>query len=128
MQVVLIVDDNTAVRTVISDFLAYTFQHVKVLQAIDGVEGMALAREARPDLILLDAEMPNMNGFEVAQRLRASDDTQTIPIIAISSGPESNPIVSGLRAISDATLPKPFSPDELVQVVNGLKHLSRVIA
>ncbi len=128
MQVVLIVDDNTAVRTVISDFLAYTFQHIKVLQAIDGLEGMALAREARPDLILLDAEMPNMNGFEVAQQLRASSDTQTIPIIAISSGPESNPIVSGLRAISDATLPKPFSPDELVQVVNGLKPVSGIIA
>ncbi|MCL4262224.1 MAG: response regulator [Anaerolineae bacterium] len=128
MQVVLIVDDNTAVRMVISDFLAYTFQHVKVLQAMDGVEGMALAKEARPDLILLDAEMPNMNGFEVARQLRASSDTETIPIIAISSGPESNPVVSGLRAISDATLPKPFSPDELVQVVNGLRHTSRVTA
>ncbi|HRQ39038.1 MAG TPA: response regulator [Chloroflexota bacterium] len=128
MQVVLIVDDNTAVRMVISDFLTYTFQHVKVLQAMDGVEGMALAREARPDLILLDAEMPNMNGFEVAQHLRASSDTQMIPIIAISSGPESNPIVSGLRAISDATLPKPFSPDELVSVVNGLKPISGITA
>ncbi len=128
MQLVLIVDDNTAVRMVISDFLAYTFQDVKVLQATDGMEGMALARETRPDLILLDAEMPNMNGFEVAQQLRASNDTQTIPIIAISSGPESNPVVSGLRAISDATLPKPFSPDELVQVVNGLRHFSRVTA
>ncbi len=128
MQVVLIVDDNTAVRMVISDFLAYTFQHVKVLQATDGVEGIGKKVEARPDLILLDAEMPNMNGFEVAQQLRASDDTQTIPIIAISSGPENNPVVSGLRAISDATLPKPFSPDELVQVVNGLKHFSRVTA
>ncbi len=128
MQVVLIIDDNTAVRMVISDFLTYTFQHVKVLQAMDGVEGMALAREARPDLILLDAEMPNMNGFEVAQHLRAASDTQTIPIIAISSGPESNPVVSGLRSISDATLPKPFSPDELVQVVNGLKHFSRITA
>lgn len=128
MQVVLIVDDNTAVRMVISDFLAYTFQHVKVLQAMDGVEGMALAREAKPDLILLDAEMPNMNGFEVAQQLRASTDTQTIPIIAISSGPESNPVVSGLRAISDATLPKPFSPDELLDVVNGLKYVSHMTA
>lgn len=128
MQVVLIIDDNTAVRTVISDFLIYTFQHVKVLQAMDGVEGMALAREARPDLILLDAEMPNMNGFEVALHLRAASDTQTIPIIAISSGPDSNPIVSGLRSISDATLPKPFSPDELVQVVNSLKHFSRITA
>ncbi|NJN55676.1 MAG: response regulator [Anaerolineae bacterium] len=47
MQVVLIVDDNTAVRMVISDFLAYTFEHIKVLQAMDGVEGMALAKESQ---------------------------------------------------------------------------------
>jgi DNA-binding response OmpR family regulator len=113
---------------VISDFLAYTFEHIKVLQAMDGVEGMALARAAKPDLILLDAEMPYMNGFEVAQQLRASSDTKTIPIIAISSGPENNPIVSGLRSISDATLPKPFSPDELLNVVNGLKHVSHILA
>jgi two-component system sensor histidine kinase/response regulator len=128
MQTVLIVDDNTAVRMVISDFLAYTFEHVKILQANDGVEGMSLAVEAKPDLILLDAEMPNMNGLEVAQQLRASTATQTIPIIAISSGPENNPVVSGLRAISDATLPKPFSPDELLDVVKGLRQTAHVIA
>jgi DNA-binding response OmpR family regulator len=128
MQVVLVVDDNTAVRMVISDFLAYSFSHIKVLQAEDGIEGMELAQKNRPDLILLDAEMPNMNGFEVAQKLRASSDTQAIPIVAISSGPENNPIVSGLRAISDATLPKPFSPDELFNVVNGLRHGSHITA
>lgn len=128
MQTVLIVDDNTAVRMVISDFLAYTFEHVKILQANDGVEGMSLALEAKPDLILLDAEMPNMNGLEVAQQLRASTATQTIPIIAISSGPENNPVVSGLRAISDATLPKPFSPDELLDIVKGLRQRAHVIA
>jgi len=128
MQTVLIVDDNTAVRMVISDFLAYTFTHLKILQANDGVEGMSLALESKPDLILLDAEMPNMNGLEVAQQLRASATTQAIPIIAISSGPENNPVVSGLRAISDATLPKPFSPDELLDVVNGLGSSNNVVA
>lgn len=126
MQVVLVVDDNAAVRMVISDFLAYTFDHVKVLQAVDGREGMALIKEEHPDLILLDAEMPNMNGYEVAQALRATMTTSQIPIIAISSGAENNPVVAGLRAISDASLPKPFSPDELLQVVNEVRTARHV--
>ncbi len=118
MQTVLVVDDNAAVRMVISDFLAYTFEQVKVLQAVDGLQGMTLIKEQQPDLILLDAEMPNMNGYQVAQELRSTMATRQIPIIAISSGAENNPVVAGLRAISDASLPKPFSPDELLQAVN----------
>jgi CheY-like chemotaxis protein len=128
MQVVLIVDDNAAVRMVISDFLSYAFNRVKVLQAEDGLKGMALVQEEHPDLILLDAEMPNMNGYEVAQKLRTAVDTQQIPIIAISSGAENNPVVSGLRSISNASLPKPFSPDELLEVVNELGMTWQVTA
>lgn len=128
MEVVLVVDDSAPIRTVISDFISMTFAQVKVLQAEDGLEGMALAKEAHPDLILLDAEMPNMNGYEVARQLRAATETRAIPIIAISSGADNNPIVSGLRAMSDASLPKPFSPDELMAIVNNLGCNHRVLA
>ena len=120
MHTVLVVDDNAAIRMIISDFLTLNYEHVQIKEAVDGTQGMALIDEELPDLILLDAEMPNMNGFEVVQVLKASKRTQNIPIIAISSGAANNPVVSGLRSMSDASLPKPFTPDELINVVNGV--------
>jgi len=118
MQTVLVVDDNAAIRMIISDFLTLNYEQLTVKEAIDGVEGIALVEKELPDLILLDAEMPNMNGFEVVQKLRASKKTESIPIIAISSGASNNHIVSGLRALSDASLPKPFTPKELIDVID----------
>lgn len=120
MNTVLVIDDNAAIRMVIADFLALNFEKVNIVEAADGHEGMALIKDVRPDLILLDAEMPNMNGFEVAQQLKAGDETREIPIIAISSGASNNPVVSGLRKMSQASLPKPFTPDELIETVNAI--------
>lgn len=117
MKTVLVVDDNAAIRMIISDFLTLNYAHLNVQEAIDGIEGIARVEEGLPDLILLDAEMPNMNGYEVVKKLKASQETEKIPIIAISSGATNNPIVSGLRAMSDASLPKPFTPEELIDVV-----------
>lgn len=128
MQTVLVVDDNAAIRMIISDFLTLNFDNLYVREAIDGVEGMALIKEEVPDLILLDAEMPNMNGYEVMQKLKADQETENIPVIAISSGASNNPIVTGLRAMSDASLPKPFTPDELIHVVNTVCPQKHILA
>lgn len=128
MQTVLVVDDNAAIRMIVSDFLTLNYEHLRVREAIDGVEGMALINEELPDLILLDAEMPNMNGYEVMQQLKANQLTENIPVIAISSGASNNPIVTGLRAMSDASLPKPFTPDELIHVVNKVCPKKQILA
>ncbi len=120
MNTILVVDDNAAIRMVISDFLSLAFEQINVLQAEDGEVGMSLIEAEHPDLILLDAEMPNMNGYEVAKQIRTEERTKEIPIIAISSGAANNPIVSGLRALAEASLPKPFTPDELIQVVHDV--------
>ena len=115
MSVVLIVDDSTAVRTVVADYLAYKFPDWKILQAEDGVEGITLTQLEKPNLILMDADMPYMNGYEAAQKLRQSPDTKGIPIIAISDG--SSNVASDLYVLSDAALPKPFSADELSETI-----------
>ncbi|HIP70407.1 MAG TPA: response regulator, partial [Anaerolineae bacterium] len=115
MSVVLIVDDNTAVRAVVADYLAYKFPDWKILQAEDGVEGITLTQLEKPNLILMDADMPYMNGYEAAQKLRQSPDTKQIPIIAISGG--SSNVASDLYVLSDAALPKPFSADELWETI-----------
>ena len=120
MKAVLVVDDNTAVRMVVTDFLMMAYPAARVLQAENGADGLALAQSERPDVVLMDAEMPVLDGFAAAQRLRQIDETKSIPIIAISSGASNNELVIGLRSLADSSLPKPFTADELMQTVAGV--------
>ena len=120
MRAVLVVDDNTAVRMVLTDFLAMAYPAARVLQAENGADGLALAKTERPDLVLLDAEMPILDGYAAARQLRQSAETKSIPIIAISSGASNNELVTGLRSLADSSLPKPFTADELFQVVSAV--------
>lgn len=120
MSVVLVVDDSCIIRSAISSFLHLQWPDLQVLEAFNGEEGLALAQQRKPDLILLDAEMPVMNGYQMAQALRQAPDTKTIPLIAISASSQNNPIVARLLALCNAYLPKPFAVDELIQVVQRL--------
>jgi CheY-like chemotaxis protein len=120
MKAVLVVDDNSAVRMVLTDFLAMAYPTARVLQAENGAEGLALAQSEQPDVVLMDAEMPVLDGYAAAQRLRQLEETRSIPIIAISSGGSNNVLVNGLRSLADSSLPKPFTADELLQTVSGV--------
>lgn len=124
MKAVLVVDDNTAVRMVLTDFLTMAYPAARVLQAENGADGLALAQAEQPDIVLMDAEMPVLDGYAAARQLRQADATKSIPIIAISSGASNNELVSGLRSVADGSLPKPFTADELMQTVAGI--LARV--
>jgi CheY-like chemotaxis protein len=120
MTVVLVVDDNAMIRSTIRDFLVLNDPECQIVEAGDGKEGLTLALSKKPDLIILDAEMPEMDGYAVARYLRDAPDTKKIPLIAISSAKRNNPIASGLRDLSDAALYKPFSVSELVMTVTTL--------
>jgi CheY-like chemotaxis protein len=125
MKAVLVVDDNLAVRMVLTDFLSLAFPAARVLQAENGADGLVLAQSERPDVVLMDAEMPVLDGYAAAKQLRQMAETRTIPIIAISSGTSNNELVKGLRSVADRSLPKPFTADELLQTVAGV--LSRQV-
>lgn len=125
MKAVLVVDDNLAVRMVLTDFLSLAFPAARVLQAENGADGLVLAQSERPDVVLMDAEMPVLDGYTAAKQLRQMVETRTIPIIAISSGTSNNELVKGLRSVADRSLPKPFTADELLQTVAGV--LSRQV-
>lgn len=127
MRAVLVVDDNTAVRMVLTDFLTMAYPAARVLQAENGADGLALAQAERPDVVLMDAEMPVLDGYSAAKQLRQGDDTKSIPIIAISSGASNNELVSGLRSLADGSLPKPFTADELFQTMAGVLSRRHVI-
>ncbi len=127
MKAVLVVDDNTAVRMVLSDFLTMVYPTARVLQAENGADGLELAHEEHPDIVLMDAEMPVLDGFAAAKKLREAEDTKSIPIIAISSGASNNELVTGLRSIADDSLPKPFTADQLLQTVSGVMSKQRLV-
>ena len=120
MKAVLVVDDNSAVRMVLTDFLTMAYPTARILQAENGADGLALAQAERPDLVLMDAEMPVLDGYAAARQLRQMAETRAIPIIAISSGASNNELGKGLRSVADRSLPKPFTADEPLQTVAGV--------
>ena len=107
---ILIVDDEKA----IVDILKFNLQKegFNTLCAYDGQEGLRLAREASPDLILLDVMLPHIDGFEVCRTLRAEGDN--VPIIMITAREEETDKVFGLELGADDYITKPFSLRELV--------------
>ncbi len=125
MKAVLVVDDNSAVRMVLTDFLNMAYPTARVLQAENGADGLALAQTEQPDVVLMDAEMPVLDGYAAAKQMRQMAETRAIPIIAISSGTSNNELVKGLRSVADRSLPKPFTADQLLQTVSGV--LSRQV-
>jgi DNA-binding response OmpR family regulator len=93
-----------------------------VLQARDGEEALELAREAKPDLAVLDVMMPKLDGFELTRRLRAEEGTRRMPIILLTARTQDADLERGFETGADDYLRKPFSPQELsarVQAILG---------
>ncbi|TAK88661.1 MAG: response regulator transcription factor [Aquabacterium sp.] len=110
--VVLIVDDVPDNLSVLHDALdesGYT-----VLVAIDGEQALARAAQARPDVILLDAVMPGMDGFEVARRLRQQPDTANIPVIFMTGLTETEHIVAAFQCGGTDYVVKPIKAQEVL--------------
>lgn len=90
----------------------------KVQGAAGGVEGIRLVREQHPDLVLLDLMMPDMDGWEVYQQMKADEATRDIPVIVVTAKAQSIDRVLGLHiAKVDDYISKPFSPQELLASV-----------
>lgn len=90
-------------------------KHYEVIGASGGREGLDTARKILPDVILLDLMMPDMDGWEVYQQLKADENTRAIPVIVVTAKAQSIDKVLGLHiAKVDDYISKPFSPKELV--------------
>lgn len=112
---VLIVEDEVN----IVDIVRFNLQRegYATLEAYDGEAGLALAREKKPDLILLDVMMPKMMGFDVCRALRAEGDN--VPVIILTAREEEADKVSGLEIGADDYITKPFSMRELIARVGA---------
>ena len=115
---VMVVDDSVTVRKVTSRLLER--QGMEVLLAKDGVEAVAQLQERRPDVILLDIEMPRMDGFEVAQQVRRDDRFGGLPIIMISSRTGMKHRDRAREIGVNKFLGKPFQESELLASIREL--------
>ncbi|MFT3739962.1 MAG: PAS domain S-box protein [Breznakibacter sp.] len=118
---VLVVDDNAENRHLLSDILSQ--YSLEVVQASNGLEAVAKAVEIRPDLVLMDLRMPEMNGYEASNAIKGNKTTVHIPIVAISASPDVKTSSRINALLFDDFLIKPISIPRLLEVLTKfLKH------
>ena len=115
---ILYIEDNDMNRKIVRDLLKRT--KYTLIEAYDGEAGVAKALEARPDLILMDIQLPKMSGLDATKRLRAEAATATTPIIAITSFALSGDDVRAKEAGATAYLAKPYSPFDLLNLIRKI--------
>ena len=98
----------------------------QVFGASGGKEGLETIAEVRPDVVLLDLMMPEMDGWEVFQKMKATRELEDIPVIVVTAKAQSIDRVLGLHiARVDDYITKPFGPDELLESVNKAARVHR---
>src|SRR5512136_1294607 len=112
---ILVIDDEPhLVKLVRSNLEA---QHFKVISAMDGPSGLAMAEKEGPDLIILDIMLPGMDGFDVLQKIR---EFSAVPVVMLTAKDQEVDVVKGLRLGADDYLKKPFSVHELLARVEAV--------
>lgn len=117
MSMVLIVDDNADIRAYLRTILQDKYQ---VNEAADGQQGLAIANEIVPDLIVSDVMMPVMNGLEFCQRIKSGTATSHIPVILLTARALSQHQIEGYESGADAYITKPFSSELLLARISNL--------
>jgi len=118
----LVVDDEPNLLRAVAACLKT--EGYEVTTARSGREALMQLAEAVPDLVVSDIRMPGMDGYQLARQLRGSPRTALVPIVFLTAKDATADRIEGFRAGIDAYLTKPFEPEELIAVVNGI--LSRV--
>ena len=109
---ILVVEDQEDNRRIMRDLLANA--GYEVIEAVNGVEGVAFAEQHLPDLILMDIQLPGLDGYEATRRIKAKPMLRHIPIIAVTSYALSGDDVEALEVGCDAYFSKPVSPRKLL--------------
>jgi two-component system cell cycle response regulator DivK len=114
-KLILVIEDQEDNRRIMRDL--FTSADYEVIEAITGEEGVTSAEAHRPDLILMDIQLPGLDGYEATRRIKSNPDLSQIPIIVVTSYALSGDDVKAFEAGCDDYVAKPFSPRELLAKV-----------
>ena len=112
---VLIIEDHEDNRRILRDLL--TSKGYDVIEAVDGLDGVSAAETLRPDLIIMDIQLPGIDGYEATRRIKANSETKKIPIIVVTSYALRGDDMKAVEAGCDVYIAKPFSPRQLLSKV-----------
>lgn len=116
---ILIVEDDKFLRELISQKLAK--EGYDITEAVDGEEGAKMAKEVKPDLILLDLILPGIDGFEVLSKIKADPLSSSIPVIILSNLGQKEDIERGFKlGATDYMIKAHFTPGEIVDKIRSL--------
>ncbi|NEQ96871.1 MAG: response regulator [Cyanothece sp. SIO2G6] len=115
---ILIIEDSPSEMELMTHYLKES--GFMVLSAVTAKQGLAIAREQKPNIILTDVVMPGMSGFELCRSLKKNPITQKIPIIICTSKNQEIDRLWGMKQGADAYITKPFSREQLVQSVMSI--------
>lgn len=122
--VVLVAEDSMVVRALLRAQLRD--RGYEVVEAVDGEQALVVAAERRPDVILLDIEMPRLDGFGALERLKADPDLYEIPVVLITGRTTAADAVRGLEHGAHDYLRKPFEAAELAARIHGALRTKRL--
>jgi len=112
---ILIIDqDATFIQTVSTYFKSIG---IEVVSTGDGIEGYRMAKKEKPGVVILDTDLPNLNGFQVCRLLKGDDRYQQIPVVFVSSNDSQDDVLKSERALCDLFLRKPIVADQLTQEI-----------
>ena len=121
---ILYIEDNPGNRMLVRRILMV--EDYEVVEAEDGPKGVELALKEKPDLILMDMNLPDVDGYEMTQRIRTVPELKTVPIIAMTANVMQGDREKALEAGCDGYIPKPIDVDELpLQIARFLKAKGR---
>ena len=112
---ILVVEDQEDNRRIVRDLLASA--GYEMIEALDGEAGVRLAETERPDLILMDVQLPLLDGLEATRRIKRNPELRPIPLIVVTSYALSGDDAKAMAAGCDAYVAKPFSPRQLLATI-----------
>jgi len=114
---VLVVEDDRSIQMVL-ELVLTRMAKCEVVLASDGNQGLAMLKEHKPDVALLDLMLPGIDGFEICQRAKEDPTTRHIPIIFLTAQPQPTAIARAMSLGAAAYLIKPFDPTTIVSQIN----------
>ena len=111
-KIILVIEDQEDNRRILRDLL--TNSGFEVVEAVTGTDGVSMAEIHQPNLILMDIQLPGIDGYEATRRIKSNPDLQNIPIIVVTSYALSGDDIKAFEAGCDAYVTKPFSPRDLL--------------